>query len=533
MKFWRPVRCVAWLVVCLAACSISREEPQIVIYITATFSPQTVPTEVVLVPTSVPQDLSPLRMIQPSPDPARHNWANSESPREHIVQVGDTLYSIALAYGVSLDSVLAANAELADPNSLSVGQVINLPGIPTQQTSGFKIIPDSRLVRGPDSPSFDVAAFINQQPGYIRISTDRVSTRQSDGSTVEDILPAAHIVERVAIEYSIDPRLLLALLEYRAGWLSNPVVPEAFQLYPMIAEENSQGVDRSGLYRQLAWAANQLNWGYYGWKTRGWTTLEFIDDGVRLLYDPGLNAGTVAVQYFLSLNSSYSDWRAQIDSNSFYHTYVAYFGDPFANAIEPLVPSDLEQPPMMLPFASGETWFFTGGWHGGWGSGSAWSALDFAPPDDVTDVLCYTSSYRIRAVASGVIARSGGGVVVLDLDGDGNEATGWTVLYLHVASQDRVSRGTVVQAGDPIGFAACEGGFSTATHLHIARRYNGEWIPADCPSCTPLDPRPAFVLSGWRVYGIVNQEYQGYMEREGERRHAEQGRLTPDNRVSW
>jgi hypothetical protein len=40
-------------------------------------------------------------------------------------------------------------------------------------------------------------------------------------------------------------------------------------------------------------------------------------------------------------------------------------------------------------------------------------------------------------------------------------------------------------------------------------------------------------MSGWTLYGFSNQEYQGYMMSGGERRNAEQGRLSPDNRVSW
>jgi len=70
-------------------------------------------------------------------------------------------------------------------------------------------------------------------------------------------------------------------------------------------------------------------------------------------------------------------------------------------------------------------------------------------------------------------------VAVLDLDGDGNERTGWVILYLHLASQDMIRQGVMVKIGDPIGHPSCEGGKATGTHVHIARKYNGEWIPAD------------------------------------------------------
>jgi hypothetical protein len=64
-------------------------------------------------------------------------------------------------------------------------------------------------------------------------------------------------------------------------------------------------------------------------------------------------------------------------------------------------------------------------------------------------------------------------------------------MYLHVASKDRVPLNQWVDMGDHIGHASCEGGVSTGTHTHIARKYNGEWMLADGPI--------PFTLSGWIV----------------------------------
>ena len=95
--------------------------------------------------------------------------------------------------------------------------------------------------------------------------------------------------------------------------------------------------------------------------------------------------------------------------------------------------------------------------------------------------------------------------------------------------------GKPVQPGTPIGHPSCQGFYlsASATHLHIARRYNGEWIPADCWACAPSVPAPPFVLSGWRVKGYPYQIYQGWMEKDGQIRRAEQGRDDPSNQVSW
>src|SRR5450756_2588572 len=104
---------------------------------------------------------------------------------------------------------------------------------------------------------------------------------------------------------------------------------------------------------------------------------------------------------------------------------------------------------MQLPFEMGAVWSFTGGSHGGWGEGSAWAAIDFAPPGD--SLGCVQSDAWEVAVTAGKIVSSEHGAVVEDLDGDGIEQTGWTVLYMHIDTRDRVPLGTQVKAGDRIG----------------------------------------------------------------------------------
>jgi murein DD-endopeptidase MepM/ murein hydrolase activator NlpD len=450
-----------------------------------------------------------------------------ESPqqRDYVVQDGDSLFGIALAQGVPLELLLEANADLADPNILNVGQVIRLPELPATNTQAFKIIPANRLVRDPGSTNIDVAAFIASQPGFVRNATDIV-----DGQ----LLSAAEVVEQVSLEFSVDARLLLALLELRSRWLSNPDPDEEARLHPLGAGPSPLGFERDGLYRQLTWAADQLNAGYYGRKYRNLRAIGF-DEGLQLSFPDSLNAATVGVQYMLSQFNSFGVWQSQIGPEGLYQLYIDYFGDPFVDSIEPLVPPGLVQPTMQLPFAEDEIWYFTGGAHGGWGSGSAWAAIDFAPPDDLTTVesACYVSETWAQAAAPGIVARTDTGVVVLDLDGDGDEATGWSILYLHLVLDNNLRAGMVVNAGDRLGRPSCEGGFSNGTHIHIARRYNGEWLPAHCDNCVGDAMIPDFVLGEWAVISLPGQEYQGFLRRGAEQRIAEQGRLTVENLVGW
>ena len=156
-----------------------------------------------------------------------------------------------------------------------------------------------------------------------------------------------------------------------------------------------------------------------------------------------------------------------------------------------------------MPFEEGNIWSYTSGPHGGWGNGSAWAALDFAPPGEILG--CVSSDAWVVAVADGQIDYSDNGMVIQDLDGDGWFQTGWSILYMHIETRDRVASGTFVKAGSRIGHASCEGGLSTGTHVHLARRYNGEWIPAD--QTIP------FVLDNW-VSQSAGNEYDGYLVRD-------------------
>lgn len=275
---------------------------------------------------------------------------------------------------------------------------------------------------------------------------------------------------------------------------------------------------RPGLYRQMAWAANNLNRGFYLWRVNAISSF-LLADGSVVPPSTTINAGTVGVENLLAQYFGYDDWLSAISEGGFIQTYRELFGDPFAVAVEPLLPDALKQPAFLLPFDPGQIWSFTGGPHGGWGDGSAWAAIDFAPPGDALG--CVQNDAWVTAVAEGVILRADHGAVVEDLDGDGFEQTGWTVLYMHIETRDRIETGTVVKAGDRIGHPSCEGGVSNGTHTHIARRYNGEWIPAD--GSIP------FNLEGWISSGY-GSEYDGALRRDGQTIEAWADRR-PENQI--
>ena len=95
-----------------------------------------------------------------------------------------------------------------------------------------------------------------------------------------------------------------------------------------------------------------------------------------------------------------------------------------------LYPPNLSQPELILPFLIDQLWSYTGGPHGAWERDGARAAIDFAPGS--TESGCVESNAWVVAAAPGLIVRAGNGAIVEDLDGDGNEQTGWDILYLHV-----------------------------------------------------------------------------------------------------
>jgi LysM repeat protein len=100
------------LILTLTACAPQTDRPvsqsaDVIPYLTSTKSP--VPT---------PEGLVAAQTPLPSP-----------TPFAYTVKSGDTISSIALEFGVSMDELQAANPEIS-PNTMSIGQVLKIPSNP-------------------------------------------------------------------------------------------------------------------------------------------------------------------------------------------------------------------------------------------------------------------------------------------------------------------------------------------------------------------------------------------------------------------
>jgi LasA protease len=415
------------------------------------------------------------------------------TPILYYTQAGDTLPLVAVRFGVQPEEI-SSPEEIPERSLFKPGQVLVIPNRLANTTSSQHLMPDSELVYSPSALDFDVKSFVDQTGGYLSEYSQYLATT--------GVTNGADVIQRIATENSINPRLLLALLEYQSGWVYGSE-PGGSVDYPLGRELKRD----QGLYKQLAWAVNQLSIGYYGWREGRLTEIKF-NDGITARLAPDLNAGTAALQYYFAQIYDSEQWINALDMESgFPALYEAMFGSPWVRAlsVEPLYPPDLVQPPLVLPFMVNQIWSYSGGPHGAWERDGAWAAVDFAPGSLVPG--CFDTDVYTVAAAPGLVVRSDNGVVTIDLDGDGREQTGWVLLYLHIAEKGRIPAGTWVERGDLLGHPSCEGGFSTGTHLHFARKYNGEWIMADGPL--------PFVLSGWMVHA-GEKAYEGTLTR-GER----------------
>lgn len=442
------------------------------------------------------EDLQPL--ISPSPiesiNTEQPTLATLKAPEGYLLyttQQGDTHAALASRFGVA-EYALEAQGELPSTGFLPLGTLVHIPDVLEDTLPNERpIFPDSEVTYSPSVGDFDTVAYAQSAGGYLASHTEMVKEKRLSGP---------EIVYKVALETSTNPRLLLAILEYQSGWVLGHPTDAEQDLYPI---GFGAAVD-TGLYKELMIAAKVLAQGFYGWREGSLVSLSFYG-GESGRLSPNLNAGSVALMRVFAAIYRKNVWEDVVfNSRSFLDFYHIMFGDYWmrAAAVEPYLVNGLEQPFLTLPFGVGERWSLTGGPHSSWQTGTPFGAIDFAPITG--EPACAVSTRWARASAPGLVVRSSDSVVALDLDGDGDEGTGWVLIYQHVAEQDRVKPGTWLAQDDPIGHPSCEGGQASGTHLHFTRKFNGEWVGVGQP--LPLQ------VSGWRVVA-GERRYEGYLQK--------------------
>ena len=494
----------------MTGCSLYQKTPPIFVPpVGYTPTPLTPVPEATLSPTSEP-DSTEDPILEPTPTlyaaPTETLVPTPYVEREPILyhaQAGDTLSVVSTHFGVSKDQI-QSNQEIPEESFINPGTLLVIPQVLVNTTSDVHLLPDSefvysRAIADSDFPD-DVVEFIEQTGGYL--SEERVYEHTT-------LTNGGEIIKQIAQNNSINPYLLVALLEYQSHWVFGQPQNIAELRYPL----GYINIDDVGLVHQLRWAVNQLSIGYYGWR-EGRMTEVFLENAqnpsldVTARIEPSLNAGTVALQYYFAQIYDSDEWIAALDDDTgFIATYEDLFGSPENRTqYEPLFSHNLVQPELELPFSPGMVWNYTGGPHGAWEREGSWSAVDFAPSS--FGGSCSKSNSYVTASAPGLVVRAEDGVVMINLDYNDNEHSGWVLLYLHIATEGRlVNEGDEVEQGDWLGNPSCEGGIASGTHVHMARKYNGEWMTADGPI--------PFVLSGWTAHNVA-RAYKGSLTKPDE-----------------
>lgn len=434
--------------------------------------------------TFLPVAPTPVTNCQMQPEPGKQLYCT---------QSGDRLDAIARRFRVNTTQIQGSVG--LEPNAiLPVNTPLGLP-TPTFSTPyNQPALPDNAIIYGPDSVSADIVTYAQNAGGYLSQYKQYLYDGWHSGP---------EIVALVAVETSTNPRLLLSLVEYQSNWLFGHPADADLDLSPL----NYEAVGVEGLYSELQVAARELSRGYYGWREGTLQTLTFRDKHTADI-SPQLNVGSVAVQnLFAGLYDEGNFYNKLYGPDGFLAFHAGMFGDPWARAASAgtLMPANIIQPELSLPFPLGETWALTSGPHITWQYGTPRGAIDFAPLDDLPG--CIISPNWAVAAAPGLVVRSQRGAVAIDLDGDGNEGTGWVLLYMHLTPEGRAGVSTWLSQDDYVGHPSCEGGVSTGTHLHIARKFNGEWISAEGP--LPL------VLDGWQAVARPGN-YAGLLIKDGQ-----------------
>ena len=394
-------------------------------------------------------------------------------------------------------------------------------GVSGQESARFSdeeiLIVNENFVFRSEFMDFDVHAFLKLHSPWL--STYREFLLGSD-SDVGDM------IELVAYYHSINPKVLLALIEVQAGLLSTPHSLEARTMgykASQIQKYELSASDGNSLFSQTILMAESLVDGYYSiyneQELRGATWLSFAD-GSRLEITNLANPATFAIQKALAEVNTVERWQELVSVRSergFYKTYFRLFGEDPLWFAPPIRTQAGPYPDLKLPWPKDSVWYFTSGPH-------QTNAVDFASPGSgcsrdrwIDDWVAATRQGKVVTVSQ---------VLVVVEHGDG-----WRTGYFHVPSEDRVSNGQEVSQGDHIGhpgccgdgtqqytctpgqwcscnsWCSCSGNWNccaTGAHVHLMLYKDGN-----------KETWNGKTISGWTIQS-TNGEYQGKMVKSGE-----------------
>jgi len=340
------------------------------------------------------------------------------------------------------------------------------------------LLSDGQFVWGPNVGAFNIGAFLRSRNSPLG--------------------PYAADLELWASYSSVNPKVLLTVLEIRDGWVTT--LPAGT---PPLAV--SQRIEATAMQLAATFYEHLHTWGArrLGLSNRpaGGPAIWYADGSVAIL-DASISSGTAAIAAVLAADAYPEGFSIQDVAEP--AAFPVVFGALFpgtdllseTNQINPLTvpPASLLQ----MPFPLGATWTASGphSWNGG-NYPPPFSSLDFftgggtcgAPPN-----------LYVVAAAAGSVYRPFGYSCWLEIDHGG----GWVTSYYHLRN---------LYSGAPLGRAAkvgtiacelCAGGFSTGPHVHFSLKYNGAYVSLE-----------GVKLSGWTVHAGSVPYTSGSYERDG------------------
>ncbi len=360
------------------------------------------------------------------------------------------------------------------------------------------LLSDGQFVWGPNVRDFSVVEFLQNR--------------------TSPLLPYAEVIETWAAYASVNPKILLAVLEIRHGWIT--YLPMDIDPQYVRDEIQKTTLDLAvAFYEHLyTWGARKSSDSSVQPKS---PALSF-PDGSSVQLNDQLSSGTYAIASILAGGTSPELWAKSLSTKSndgFPATFSDLFPDTNAldtsNNIQPtqLPPDDFFQ----LPFPLGGKWTFNGphSWCGGdhcYGELPDRSSIDFstvwAKGSDLPDHYTVASKEGLGYVYK-PNPRYSPLPCWIEIDHQISPTEVWTTSYYHLRKLGDPGDAGWISRNESLGIIGeeiCNGGFANGAHVHFTLRYNGSLFDLD-----------GVKLSGWNVHSGVKPYTSGYIERDGVR----------------
>lgn len=334
--------------------------------------------------------------------------------------------------------------------------------------AGPPLAADDQFVWGPNVGRFDIG-------GYLAGRDSALAEYAPD-------------IELWASYSSVNPKILIALLELQHGWVSglDPALP---------ADQVRHTIERTAMRLASAFYEHLHVWGSrrpaFGPAPAVGPVIQFAD-GTAGALPPNESSATVALTAIIAAEVPASQFQI-MGAGGFESTYAALFpgGDLLAENYSINPQSVPPEALLQFPFPLGATWVASGphSWNGG-SYPPPYSSLDFfvgggtcsSPPNAYTVAAAYGEAYWPQGYSCW-----------LELD----HANGWVTSYYHLQN---LYSGAPLGRGAKVGTIACEtcaGGFATGPHVHFSLKYNGAYASLE-----------GVKLSGWTVH-VGSAPYTG------------------------